>query len=1373
MSALAKDLNESLSDDGLVERVPDAPIIPPDVTDNKDIKQFSKTRTFRSLPIFPDSGDDAMDIDDQEQEDEDEEEEEESDEEDEEEARGEPITGYTDENINEIVGDPEKAEQVRRKLRGALRNLRSSGRNLRPEMFDSYLSKKVGDCQAALKNEPLAQRRCSEITSEQEKRRLVDKIISGEITHPVDGEWSPLEFTVLLDLMSRVYQKGGKLGIAEFTQDLSGYADDSIYEKKALDEKRRFDPKTAVNETKSDVHRIRFYRTRPPKDMREMRNRQYIDGSGRLDMAKFQYVVKSLIIDKLNLQYPEAAALLGKNGCDQTTTLEDVILSQAQAFVIPFVDPRIFKTKGIIVWANTGLGKTCMGMLMTALWEMESKYRIVFVTQKTLKFDVLKNVYDTTCFIPFLAKAAKDPGFANAFESMKTRSKQEQLNFLRKHSRFDILNYEEAMNLMSGRFGKYRDQGFKGNDPIAKTFMIFDEVHSTNDDDLKTTERIRPEDIFEALYKSIETSGDDSVRFAFLSATPWGGKTAHIVNAFQLVYLCRGRRLPQIFADQERFNEVYLAAKTAKVQGDPTEFNKFVEFVWDKFGEMAEPVVLYLDLSTDTSRYPVFSSFQTVMYTLPPRQVEEMNDIGKDINPKRGPTPEQARRLLAHSLAISLRSAKVTMSKQDTDAIRKNIDLISPAAVALMERIASIDAENVRKRGHVGKHIIFMPVESSGAGVHTLEEFYDICIALNMKPSFVEVDVGNKRRLFFNKPSNVDYTWKNSANKWRHAAFLTEGTYHGLSMDTIQWDDPVLNGMKNGIEACKKMWNFRAGDDGTEEEKKLAMSQLGQRDKPTSGNNYGQVCRFLFVSWKFRNGWDSKDNVALHYFGDPEFGDLVQMIGRVQRTCSNAGIEHEGGKGWGVDVVHYTSVLPPLYTKPALIYDTKDQKQRNKFVRRAIDRRLASMGIGTGYSDGEFDEDYDDDTYYRGKGYGDEDDGGDGKYFPVADDEYSSKVRAARQKSKGVPTVMKAKYKFKVPESEYVMKAMARSPGLFNYAKEEIARGYKRYEALFRKPRRNPDSRASVFLKKADSFDAFDPTNNRLVDNDRYGWREEDLVRTGGSQVANSRYLIPKKLRPAKWTAGEERLHAVISKFRNVNPSDLGLDPLQFGAKGPKPSLVAQDTILVLGPILKLVAMTTFMNRYLSGKINNPFAPPVTGKDLTIQSKDESWERFTFINKIKEAVRSLPNNRPSVTLTRNKGIIAHPLTDRTIEEMATAFDSMSFDTYEEEYLRNMTDTDDDDDRDDRGGYDDYDSQDDDYGAKKKSARRQTYFGRKYPDEANKVTKKPSSLDRYSGYGDAMRRRATSTAYKPGRNPNSLKNLRSQRGYDDLRDFIVD
>lgn len=1116
-------------------------------------------------------------------------------------------------------------------------------------------------------------------------------------------EWDPLQFSVLVELANRLKKrKGGHYGLDlnynpypepdDMDVDDEVDSDDDNATPSGSSGVRRttgaFSEKTSrfglegVHETKADEHPLDIYRVPKAKSAAEKRRRRYINHDKSLNLENFKHVVKDLIIDKMNLQYPGAGTLLSKHNCDADATIDEIVMSRGQAFLMPFTDPNVMQTPGVLIWANTGFGKTCAALVMTALWELETDYKVVFVTQKVLRYDLLKNVYDQVCFIPFLRKAAKDPAFAAKFDRVKGASKQEQLDFLsnQTNGKFRVLTYEQARNLMSGKVRQYKDWKYgTKEDPLAKTFFVFDEVHITNGDEAKGKERIDPQEIFDGLYRSIEKSGKDAAKFAFLSATPWNGNDAHIVKAFQLIYLCRGLRPPAIYRDADRFNEMYVQAKLDRKNGNGADFKRFIEKVVKDFRQISEPVLVYLDLSTDAGRFPIFQSFQTVMYTLPPRQVQDMTDeVGKDIDPRKGPTMEQARILLARSLTINLEKAGPPKNPSDVKAIRENIDLISPAAKVLFDKIDEIDTENIAKFGHVGKHLIVLPVEGGGKfGGKTLEEFFDICVAYGgLEPIYVDAEIRGKKTLVFNERRKIDYSWRNSASKWRRAGFMTKGKYHGLTMDHIEFGSArELARMKDGVAATKALWNFRAGDDDPKNPQ--PADYLGKKDQPQDGNNFGQQCRFLFVGWEFRLGWDSKDTVAVHYFGEPDAGDLLQLLGRSQRTCSNAGVEFKKGH-WGIDVVNYKGIMPAALVKPARFLQKGGRaKHRGSVARRVARQQIAErFGIGLDSAGDNDDEDEDEDEEDEEDQVQSDDDEPRRPFAaprPSArGDTFSSKVRKMRSTMQGR---LKGLHKLGNEEdvNEVIRNGILTSPSVFQSVKRSIRRGLLRYGAsVFKKRKFQPrqgSSSLSTFLDK--DFDAEGVGSTSFSGDadldEKFGFGGNKGSR---SKLADTSFLIPKKLEPALWTRGEQLLHATISKFRGVDPvNDFGLDPSRVKPDSESGrDKIAQDTIFILGPILKLVAMTSFLNHLLAGNINNPYAPPVTGVDLTAQNPQESWKRYEYIDKIKEAVAQLKDTRPASLRTKNKKLEAFWLPDDAVAKMAAALEEADISDREGKYF---------------------------------------------------------------------------------------------------------
>lgn len=234
--------------------------------------------------------------------------------------------------------------------------------------------------------------------------------------------------------------------------------------------------------------------------------RKDLDALAKLPFEEFQKGIISLY--KAN----KWAAPIVKSGCDSVqagVAGAAVSFTKTQDFVRHYLTPES-PFKGLLAWHSVGTGKTCMAVAAATTHFEQAGYTILWVTRNALMADVYKNIFGAVCSIPIM-------------ESLKTKALPETLGEQKRmlsRAWLPPISYRTFQNALQGKNELGRMLKAKHADPLHKTFLVMDEIHKLQDGDLSAAESADFSIIQQFLQDSYESSGHDSVRPLFMTATP-------------------------------------------------------------------------------------------------------------------------------------------------------------------------------------------------------------------------------------------------------------------------------------------------------------------------------------------------------------------------------------------------------------------------------------------------------------------------------------------------------------------------------------------------------------------------------------------------------------------------------------------------------------------------------------------------------------------------------------------------------------------------------------------------------------------------------------------------------------------------------------
>jgi hypothetical protein len=271
-----------------------------------------------------------------------------------------------------------------------------------------------------------------------------------------------------------------------------------------------------------------------------------------------------------------------ENGCTTSAIVPagtPVTFTRTQDFIRHYLTPAS-PFKGLLAWHSVGTGKTCMAVAAATTEFERAGYTILWVTRNALMADVYKNIFGAVCSIPIAETVRK----GTPLPSDRTA----QLRMLSRQW-IKPISYKMFQNALEKRNDLGR-QLWKNSpsDPLARTFLVIDEIHKLRDGDLSAAEFAEFSIIQDFIHKSYAISGTDSVRPLLMTATPISDAPGELFDILNTLIPTPSRRLMDFDTFRRRFTNA-----AGEINSDGRDY----------FQDRAKGLISYLNREYDPTTF--------------------------------------------------------------------------------------------------------------------------------------------------------------------------------------------------------------------------------------------------------------------------------------------------------------------------------------------------------------------------------------------------------------------------------------------------------------------------------------------------------------------------------------------------------------------------------------------------------------------------------------------------------------------------------------------------------------------------------------------------------------------------------------------------
>lgn len=219
-----------------------------------------------------------------------------------------------------------------------------------------------------------------------------------------------------------------------------------------------------------------------------------------------------------------------------------VQFSKTQEFVSAYLRPES-PFKGMLAWHSVGTGKTCMGIAATAAFEAAG-YRILWVTRNALMSEMYSNIFGSVCH-----KGIRD----RIKRGLPIPADPAAQKRLLSGAMLPPMSYRTFQNALERKNQIGLELYRRNKDPLYKTFLVMDEIHKLQDGELGPAEAAEFKKIQPYIFNSYRTSGQESVRPLFMTATPITNTPKELFEILNTLIPSEERRLPEFSRFRQRY----------------------------------------------------------------------------------------------------------------------------------------------------------------------------------------------------------------------------------------------------------------------------------------------------------------------------------------------------------------------------------------------------------------------------------------------------------------------------------------------------------------------------------------------------------------------------------------------------------------------------------------------------------------------------------------------------------------------------------------------------------------------------------------------------------------------------------------------------
>ena len=244
-------------------------------------------------------------------------------------------------------------------------------------------------------------------------------------------------------------------------------------------------------------------------------------------------------------------------------------------------------------------------------------------------------------------------------------------------------------------------------------------------------------------------------------------------------------------------------------------------------------------------------------------EIEEEGELGTDIFQFDSPDAAKCLRSIASVMKYEP-EYKFDKDSFSTQSLLSELSFQSPKAVALMDKIKTLDEEDMQNHGRKFKHFIFSDLKQEGA-----KFLVGALLAHGFKSCIKAKKESGKKSMTLELMSKESIERTHGLNGDNFVYLLSSAIYE--TSFTVELKKNVL-----------KMFNSRPD------------------------NIYGELARIILLDSGYKEGIDLFDVKYVHIFEPPTTkANLRQTIGRATRFCGQAGLPFDPKEGWRLSVFLY------------------------------------------------------------------------------------------------------------------------------------------------------------------------------------------------------------------------------------------------------------------------------------------------------------------------------------------------------------------------------------------------------------------------------------------------------------------------------------